>query len=104
MGLQPLKTGYNKILSSIYSQKQYYKRIKTFLNNYSVPKKVIQRISFSEFKALFKSFWYLGIRLKGRKFYWNLLFESLFRYPRKLPLAITLAIYGVHFRKIIQNL
>ncbi|MBN2281847.1 MAG: DUF4070 domain-containing protein [Candidatus Marinimicrobia bacterium] len=104
MGLTLLKAGYEHILSSIYSPKEYYQRIRVFLNNYTVPNKVFQRVSFTELKALFKSFWFLGFKFKGRLYYWRLFFISLFKYPRKFPVAITLAIYGVHFQKITQNL
>lgn len=104
MGYDELRSGYQHILSSIYSPKEYYQRIKNLLNEYNVPKGISQRISFSEFKALLKSFWYLGLKLKGRSYYWNLILISLLKYPRKFPLAVTLAIYGVHFRKITESL
>jgi len=32
---------------------------------------------------------------------WGLLLWTLFRRPRLFPLAITLAIYGFHFRQVI---
>jgi hypothetical protein len=35
--------------------------------------------------------------------YWKLLFWSLFRRPRLMPLAIGLAICGFHFRKVSTN-
>ncbi|NQU29130.1 MAG: DUF4070 domain-containing protein [Anaerolineae bacterium] len=34
--------------------------------------------------------------------YWRLLFWTLFRRPRLFPLAITFAIYGFHFRQVIE--
>ncbi|MHC4346538.1 MAG: DUF4070 domain-containing protein, partial [Planctomycetota bacterium] len=39
----------------------------------------------------------------GRIYYWKLIFWSLLRRPRLLPLAVTLAIYGFHFRKMFEN-
>ena len=42
----------------------------------------------------------LGIRGSGRAHYWKLFFWTLFRRPRLFPLAITLAIYGYHFRQV----
>ena len=34
--------------------------------------------------------------------YWRLLLWTLVRKPRQLPLAITLTIYGHHFRRICE--
>ncbi|NLG84319.1 MAG: DUF4070 domain-containing protein, partial [Firmicutes bacterium] len=34
--------------------------------------------------------------------YWKLFWWTLVRRPRALPLAITLAVYGYHFRKICE--
>ncbi len=45
----------------------------------------------------------LGIIGKERYQYWKLFFWSLFRRPRLFPLAITLAIYGFHFRKVFRS-
>ena len=44
----------------------------------------------------------IGIFGKERIQYWNLLVWTLFRCPKLLPLAITLAIHGYHFRKICK--
>jgi len=35
---------------------------------------------------------------------WKLVFSSLIRYPHKFALAITLAIYGFHFRRVIETI
>ena len=53
--------------------------------------------------AFFRSVLYLGIIGKERVHYWRLLFWTQFRRPRLLPLAITLAIYGHHFRKVYEQ-
>ena len=42
--------------------------------------------------------WYENETDPGRRHYWKLIFWAL-RRPRHLPLAVTLAIYGFHFRK-----
>jgi hypothetical protein len=47
--------------------------------------------------------WFLGIRSRGRIYYWKLLVWSLLRRPQLFPLAITLAVQGFHFRKIFSN-
>jgi hypothetical protein len=47
--------------------------------------------------------WFLGIREKGRRYYWRLFISTLFKQPRKFPISISLAVYGYHFRKVVQK-
>jgi len=99
MGLIPLREGYRKILSQIYAPKMYYERVLTFLREYQPPN---IRIQFEPqyILALGRSIFQLGIRGVERVQYWKLFFWTLFRRPRLFPLAITLAIYGFHFRQV----
>ena len=99
MGLIPLGEGYRKILSQIYAPKMYYERVLTFLREYQPPN---IRIQFEPqyILALGRSIFQLGIRGVERVQYWKLFFWTLFRRPRLFPLAITLAIYGFHFRQV----
>ncbi|MBU0456346.1 MAG: DUF4070 domain-containing protein, partial [Gammaproteobacteria bacterium] len=53
--------------------------------------------------ALLKSMLFLGIIGKERFHYWRLFFWTITRRPRLFPLAITLAIYGFHFRKNFEK-
>ena len=104
MKYQNLIMGYKKILDTIYSSKEYYKRVKKFLQEYQLPAIKINKITITDMKAFFKSVWVLGMREKGRHYYWKLIFYSLFRYPEKFALAVTMAIYGYHFRKVVENI
>ncbi len=52
--------------------------------------------------ALIRSIIRLGILGKERFHYWKLFFWTLFKRPRAMPLAVTLAIYGYHFRRICE--
>jgi radical SAM superfamily enzyme YgiQ (UPF0313 family) len=101
MGLDQLKNGYRSIMQQIYSPKQYYRRVKIFLKEFG-NSKVNTRINFQGFLAIFRSSIRLGIIGKERFHYWYLLTWTLVRKPKQLPLAITLAIYGHHFRKICE--
>ena len=101
MGLEPLKDGYRKILSQIYAPKFYYERVLTFLREYQPPKIRIQ-LEPQYVLALGRSIYQLGIRGAERVQYWQLFFWTLFRRPRLFPLAITFAIYGFHFRQVIE--
>jgi radical SAM superfamily enzyme YgiQ (UPF0313 family) len=103
MNYKTLIRGYSRLLHSIYSQKEYFKRVNLFLKEYKLPYWVTTKISIREVKAFFRLIWLLGIVEKGKKYFWKLLFLSLFRYPKKFTLAMTLAVYGYHFRKIIRT-
>jgi len=99
MNLETLREGYREILQHIYSPKHYYKRIKTFLREYKAPA-IKAPLKWSHIMAFLRSIFYLGFKSKERFYYWNLLFWTQFRRRELFPLAITLAIYGYHFRKV----
>jgi len=103
MNHQKLADGYKKVLETIYHPKEYYERIKHFLKEYQPHINKSAGLSLEGIKALFKTFWILGIVEKGKRYYWKLFFLSIFRYPQKFSLAITLAIYGFHFRQVIKT-
>jgi radical SAM superfamily enzyme YgiQ (UPF0313 family) len=99
MGLNTLREGYGNLMQYIYSPKHYYKRAMTFLREYKGPK-VKTPMDFQRLLAVLRSSIRLGIFGKERVQYWKILFWTLFCRPKMLPLAITLAIYGYHFRKV----
>ncbi len=102
MSYQQLLRGYRGILESIYSPASYYRRIRTFLREYRPAVGKGARLRWNEILAFFRSLWKIGILERGRRHYWALLFSTLFRRPRQLPTAVTLAIYGFHFRRTVQ--
>jgi radical SAM superfamily enzyme YgiQ (UPF0313 family) len=101
MGLDILHEGYKRIMRHIYSPKPYYQRVKTLLGEYEPPK-IKAPLDFEYVLAFFRSVYHLGIVDRERAYYWKLCSWTLFRRPRLLPLAITLAVYGFHFRKICE--
>lgn len=102
MNMQTLMEGYQKVLRQIYSPKDYYTRVRRFLTDYRpIPNRNF-RFRADSLKALFKSMLLLGIVGKERVYYWRLFFWSLFTRPRLFPLAITFAIYGFHFRRVLE--
>ena len=103
MSYEGLINGYKKIIDTIYSPKHYYARVKRFLGEYQPMQKKVFHLRWSHLKAGAKSVFILGILGKERLYYWRLFFWSLFRRPRLFPLAITLSIYGFHFRKIFEQ-
>jgi radical SAM superfamily enzyme YgiQ (UPF0313 family) len=102
MSYQKLIHGYKEILDTIYSPKEFYNRVKTFLQEYERPLKKQQKLKFHHIQALFRSMWRLGIVEKGKRYYWKLFMFGLFKHPKKFPLAITMAIYGFHFRRVSE--
>ncbi len=104
MNKEDLLAGYNKIINGIYNSKFYYERVLGFLKQYNPPAHFNNRMSFIKIIALAKSLFYLGLLNKSRKYYWNLLFWSLFNKPQLFPMAVTYSIYGYHFRKVFREL
>ncbi|MCE0483202.1 MAG: DUF4070 domain-containing protein [Methylacidiphilales bacterium] len=94
-----LAAGYQKILDAIYSPKNYYARLKTFLSEYRRPK-VQESLSLRRLGAFVRSILTIGILGRERLHYWKLLIWTLFVRPTLLPHTVCLAIYGVHFRRV----
>ncbi len=105
MNHETLINGYKNILNTIYSPKQYYERIRTFLKEYRPVqrKQASPQLRFFHIRALIKSMWVLGVRERGRKHYWRFVVSTLLKRPRAFPLSISLAIYGYHFRKVAEK-
>ena len=111
MGYEKLAEGYKKIISTIYSPGSFYERVKGFLADYKPLKTNKRRLPLRSMwlhrgyyiKAPLKTMLLLGIKDRARRYYWKLLFWSLFTRPRLLPRAIAYSVYGFHFRQIFRN-
>ena len=101
MGLDRLLDGYRSIMKQIYSPKNYYRRVRTLLKELKAPE-IYQPINIQRFLSIFRSAFRLGVLGKERFHYWRLLLWTLLRKPRLVPLAVTLAIYGHHYRRICE--
>lgn len=101
MGLELLQERYRALLSHIYSPRHYYRRVRTFLLEFETPA-VRQRLDLQRLLALLRSAVRLGILGRERFQYWRLLAWTIVMRPRLLPRAVTLAIYGHHFRRIAE--
>jgi len=98
-----LINGYKQILDTIYSPKQYYERVKAFLKEYRPNIRKKSKPHPYQLAAFLKSIWVLGFKEKGRRYYWKLFLLTLMKYPRKLPISISLSVYGYHFRKVVEK-
>jgi hypothetical protein len=103
MDYKTLIDGYKEVLNTIYSPKQYYERVKIFLKEYKPLRAKAFHPQFGHLRAFARSVWFLGIKEKGRKYYWRLLTWTLLRRPRSFPVSVTFAIYGFHFRKVVKG-
>jgi len=98
-----LISGYKKVLRTLYSPKHYYERVRTFLREYIPPKKKLFHFRCNYIVAFIRSTIVLGIIGKERFHYWRLLLWTVLTRPRLLPQAVTLSIYGFHFRKVFEK-
>lgn len=95
-----LVNGYREILDTIYAPKLYYRRIKTFFDEYQPRSKRSTSVKPHHIVTVLKSMWTLGVRETGRKDYWNTLVYILFKKPKVLSLFTSLVIQGFHLRKV----
>ena len=99
MGLEALQKGYRMVLEHLYSPRNYYARVRTFLSEYK-PTRIRVQLNFEYILALFRSILRLGIIGRERIYYLRLFFWALFKRPRLFPLAINFTILGFHFRRV----
>jgi radical SAM superfamily enzyme YgiQ (UPF0313 family) len=102
MGMEKLHAGYKLLIDALYAPKEYTDRVITFLREYNPPR-TSYHLEWQHFLAFFRSIYLLGIRSVERLQYWKLLAWTLLRRPKLFPLAVTLAIYGFHFRKVASQ-
>jgi radical SAM superfamily enzyme YgiQ (UPF0313 family) len=101
MSSELLHRGYQSVVDYLYTPKNYYARIKTFLKEYQPPRFSVP-INFTYVMAFFRSVLRLGILGRERLQYWRLLLWTLFTRPKLFPLSVTLSIYGYHFRRVCE--
>jgi hypothetical protein len=103
MNRDTLIMGIKSIVNYIYAPKHYYKRVKLFLREFKPFPKQKNRLSPGYLWAFVKSSFFVGVLGRERLRYWSLLLWTLFHRPRLMPLAVTMAVYGFHFRKIYKD-
>lgn len=101
MDLDALREGYRTLMERLYSPRTYYTRLRTLLREIRLPD-VRAPLDPDRRSAFLRSLWRLGVRGRERVHFWNLLRWTLLHKPRALQLAVTLAIYGHHFRRVCE--
>jgi radical SAM superfamily enzyme YgiQ (UPF0313 family) len=98
MNRETLRDGYERLMTHLYQPGPYYRRVRTFLREFRAP-----RFSGGErWRNLFafaRASIRLGVIGRERFHYWALLAWTCVRRPRSLATAVTLSIFGFHFRK-----
>ena len=99
-----LLDGYRRIVRTIYSPKEYFRRVRTFLSEYHVAKTGPKSRDRRDIRALLKTFWRIGIVGSGRVHFWRLILYVIGKCPAAFAEAMRMAIYGFHFRKVVEAL
>jgi len=103
MEYETLINGYRNVVSTIYSSKQYYQRIKIFLEEYKPRRKGASQVHRRHLWPFIKSIWLLGIKEEGRLYYWKFFISTLLKYSESFVLCMNLTVYGLHFRKVAMT-
>jgi len=104
MGHEKLINGYRYVLTTIYSSKQYYDRVKIFLKEYKPRrKKGVSQLHLWHIQALIRSTWVLGVLDRDRWHYWRFFVSTLLKNPGSFPISMTFAVIGFHFRTIVRK-
>jgi radical SAM superfamily enzyme YgiQ (UPF0313 family) len=102
MDLDALLGGYKRVVGTLYSPRAYYRRVRGFLEHHDPPVRHHAPVGVAQVRALLRSMLLLGVVGEGRLDYWRLFFWSLLRRPRQFSTAITLSVYGFHFRRVFE--
>ena len=93
-----LRDGYRRLMVHLYAPGPYYRRIRTFLREFRPPQ-VAGAVTWQDLWAFVRASVRLGIFGRERFHFWGLLIWTIFRRPKRVPLAVMFSIYGFHFRK-----
>jgi len=103
MSMDTLREGYTKLMRHLYAPGPYYRRVRTFLREYRPPKAAAP-FRWSDIQTFVHTSLRLGILGRERAHYWGLLLWTFVRRPALVQLAVTLAVYGHHFRRVSASI
>ena len=105
MDPEKLMKNYKKLIKTIYSPKIFAERVLTFLSEYKMSEHIVKNRGEKRLITMIKVVLKLGLfQSQGKCQFWKMVFFTVKNYPLKLVLAITLSVYGLHFRKIADSL
>jgi radical SAM superfamily enzyme YgiQ (UPF0313 family) len=100
MDAQVLLDGYQRILKTIYSPREYFQRASTFLSQLGAT--AHPPVVWSDILALSRSLWHQGLFSNYRQEYWKFVVQSLRFHRSHLSQAVALAIMGHHFFELTE--
>jgi len=103
MNRETLRLGYRQLMDYLYAPGPYYRRVRTFLREFR-PQRASGAVTSRDVRALARASIRLGVIGRERFHFWSLLLWTCFRRPKLVPMAVTLSIYGFHFRKCCDAL
>jgi radical SAM superfamily enzyme YgiQ (UPF0313 family) len=103
MNRETLRLGYRQLMDYLYAPGPYYRRIRTFLREFR-PQRASSPVTSRDIRAFARASIRLGVIGRERFQFWTLLLWTCFRRPKLVPMAVTLSIYGFHFRKCCDAL
>jgi len=104
MDKEKLIEGYRGIIKTIYSPRVFHERVFTFLKSYNPRRKKGMRVR--EVKAFLKTIFFLGILGNGQSqwYYWKTFVRALLFHRKSFTEAMTMMVYGHHFRRIAKRI
>lgn len=93
-----MREGYRQLMDYLYAPKPYYRRIRILLRELQSPQ-VSGLASWRNFLAFAHASIRLGVIGRERFQFWILLLWTCIHRPKLITTAVTLSIYGFHFRK-----
>jgi radical SAM superfamily enzyme YgiQ (UPF0313 family) len=98
-----LVDGYRRLVKNLYTPREYYQRILTFLREYR-PAGPRRRLSFADLRIFIRSLWVMGVAEPGRWEFWKFLCRSWVSHRKAFAEAVELAICGYHFRGVAAGM
>jgi radical SAM superfamily enzyme YgiQ (UPF0313 family) len=102
MGLANLLEGYGKVMNGIYSPGPYYQRVRTLLRHFR-PTQRFRLLNISQFGTFMRCIWRIGLQGTEKREFWKLLAWTMLLHPSLLYDAIRLAVYGRHYRTVLER-
>ncbi|MFH1965326.1 MAG: DUF4070 domain-containing protein [Acidobacteriota bacterium] len=98
-----LVKGYRQIMRTIYSPRFFYQRVSKFLEEYKP--RYRRKFNARELKGFLKSLFFLGVLGNGASqwYYWKMMVKAALFYRNSFAEAMTLMVYGYHFRRVARQ-
>ena len=100
---ETLLRGYRDLVRRLYTPREYYRRIITFLRQYK-PSGPSMPITALDVRAFLHSLWAMGVVGSGRIAFWRFVTRAFLFHRRAFAEAMGMAIMGHHFRRVALSI